>query len=75
MDNRQAIGYLLLACKELGMSKEEAQKLYGAMYGAFDMKTEEEAEQQGHDWYNSLEDTPEPWEKDLNDFINRNKTT
>jgi len=72
MDNRQAIGYMLLACKELGLKKEEVRKLYGAMYSQFDLKTEEEAEERGFDWYNNLEDEPEAWEKDLNDFINRN---
>jgi hypothetical protein len=55
MDNRQAIGYMLLACKEVGLDKETAKKLYGAMYWQFDMKTEEEAERLGFEWYYSLE--------------------
>lgn len=54
MDNRQALGYMLLACKKLNMSKEEARKLYAQMYQAFDFYTEEEAEKKGFDWYHSL---------------------
>ena len=53
MDNRQAIGYMLLACKEAGIDKETAKKLYGEMYWQFDMKTEEEAEKQGFEWYHN----------------------
>lgn len=56
MDNRQAIGYMLLACKKLGLDKETTRKIYGEMYYQFDMKTEDEAEKQGFDWYNNLED-------------------
>jgi len=51
MDNRQAIGYMLVACKELGLDKETAQKLYREMYYQFDIKTEEEAEEIGLQWY------------------------
>ncbi|MBY0224117.1 hypothetical protein [Sporosarcina aquimarina] len=57
MKNRQALGYMLLACKELGFNREQADKLYDAMYEAFDEHTEEEAEQQGHEWFSRLEDT------------------
>lgn len=56
LDNKQALGYMLLACKELGYTKEQARELYRAMYLQFDMKTEEEAEELGHDWYYNLED-------------------
>lgn len=56
MDNRQATGYMLLACKQAGMTKEQTKKLFGEMYRLFDMKTEGEAEEQGFDWYYSLDD-------------------
>ena len=56
MDNRQAIGYMLLACKRAKMTKEQAKKLYGEMYYLFDIKTEEEAEEQGHEWYHNEPD-------------------
>jgi hypothetical protein len=52
MNNRQAIGYLLVACKEAELDKETIKKLRNAMYHLFDVKTEEEAEEQGHKFYN-----------------------
>lgn len=55
MDNRQAIGYMLLACKKLGYDKEQAKALYSAMYYQFDIHTESEAEEKGHSWYHGLE--------------------
>ena len=51
MTNPQAIGYMLLACREAGMTREQAKKLYSEMYYLFDIKTENEAEEQGFDWY------------------------
>lgn len=56
MDNRQAIGYMLLAAKASGLDKATTKKLFGEMYYLFDVKTEEEAEEQGYDWYHSFED-------------------
>jgi hypothetical protein len=56
MDNRQALGYLLLACKDLKLDKEYVRNLKRAMYVQFDLKTEEEAEEQGFNWYHSIED-------------------
>lgn len=55
MDNRQALGYMLLACKQLGFTKEQTRELYRAMYYEFDMKTEVEAEKAGFEWYYNLE--------------------
>lgn len=51
MTNREAIGYMLLACKKAGMTKEQTKKLYSEMYYLFDIKTEDEAEEQGFNWY------------------------
>ena len=56
MDNKQALGYLLLACKELGLSKQQSKELYGAMYREFNHKTEIEAEKLGFVWYQHLEE-------------------
>ncbi|SDC60364.1 hypothetical protein SAMN05421734_1135 [Pelagirhabdus alkalitolerans] len=56
MDNKQALGYLLLACKELGLTKEEVHKLRREMYVQFDLKDPEEAEKFGHEWYYHLPD-------------------
>lgn len=47
MNNSQALGYMLLACHKTGLPKDVAYKVYGEMYYMFDMKTEEEAEEQG----------------------------
>ncbi len=51
MNNREAIGYMLLACKELKLDAETVKKLRSAMYNQFDVKTEEEAEEQGHRYF------------------------
>lgn len=56
MDNRQATGYMLLACKRAGFDKETTKKLFREMYYLFDIKTEGEAEKQGFEWYHNLED-------------------
>lgn len=56
MDNRQAVGYMLLALKRLGYSKEQARKIYQEMYYTFDVYTEEEAENKGFEWYYSLDE-------------------
>lgn len=52
MNNREAIGYMLLACKDLKLDKETIIKLRSKMYYHFDVKTEEEAEEQGHRFFN-----------------------
>ncbi|MCD5326156.1 MULTISPECIES: hypothetical protein [Pontibacillus] len=56
MDNRQAAGYMLLACQRAGLSKEKTKELYSTMYFMFDVKTEEEAEEQGLGWYHTSVD-------------------
>ena len=47
MNNSQALGYMMLACKKADLSKDIANKIYREMYYMFDMKTEKEAEEQG----------------------------
>lgn len=42
--NRAALGYAVLAAKELNYSHDEIKKLIGAIYYQFDMKTVAEAE-------------------------------
>lgn len=51
MDNKQALGYMLLACKEAGLDHETTKQLYKEMYYQFDVKTESEAENLGFRWY------------------------
>lgn len=54
MDNYQAIGYMLLACKKAEISLDDVKRIYSSMYYMFDMKTEDEAEKQGLEWYHSM---------------------
>ncbi|MFE8695967.1 hypothetical protein ACFYKT_06345 [Cytobacillus sp. FJAT-53684] len=56
MTNSEALGYMLLACKELRIEKETVRKIRKSMYYQFDIKTEDEADEQGHDWYYTLEE-------------------
>lgn len=51
MTNQQAIGFMLLACKETGLTVEQADKLYDELQYLFDEKTNEQAEKEGFDWY------------------------
>ena len=51
MDNRQAAGYMLLACNRAGLTREQAKEIYMEMLYLLDIKSEEEAEEQGHKWY------------------------
>ena len=46
MTNREALGNMLLACKEVGLDKETVRKLRNSMYYQYDIKTEDEAETQ-----------------------------
>ncbi|WP_227938828.1 hypothetical protein [Alkalihalobacillus deserti] len=56
MTNRQAIGYMLLACKKANLEKETVRKLFQEMYWEFDLKTVEEAQENGFEWYHSLDE-------------------
>lgn len=53
MTNKQALGYMLLACKDLKLDKDQADKLWNAMFQNMDEFTEEEAQENGHEWLNS----------------------
>lgn len=69
MENRQAIGYMLVACKNLGFTKEQAMRLLGEMYYMIDVKSGEEAELQGFEWFDNLEE-----ESEKTIFIEKQKT-
>lgn len=56
MDNSEALGYMLLACKRVNLDYETVKKLYSEMHYLFDVKTESEAEEQGFDYYYTLRD-------------------
>lgn len=68
MTNEQAIGYMLLACKDVGLRKDTIRQIYRAMYYQFDMKTEEEAEEKGHDWYFAYDELSEDEQLFLNEM-------
>lgn len=55
MTNSQAIGYMLVACKNLKIDKKTASKLESEMNYLFDMLTEEEAEELGDKWLYKVE--------------------
>ena len=42
---------MLLACRDNDISIDVVKKMCKSMYWMFDMKTEEEAEEQGFKWY------------------------
>lgn len=48
MDNRQAISYMQIACNKAGLSYESMRKITTEMYYAFDLYTEEEAEERAN---------------------------
>jgi hypothetical protein len=48
MDNRQAMGYMLLVCKELNLDKETFKKIRGEVHHNFDVYTEEQTEEKGN---------------------------
>lgn len=50
MDNDQALGYMLLACKELNLDKKMAKDLLKEMMYQFDVKIESEAKERGFKW-------------------------
>lgn len=50
MTNEEAQGYVLMACKALKISREQAEKLIYEMEYQFDMLTGNEAKTRGFDW-------------------------
>ncbi|MCM3390246.1 hypothetical protein M3649_19290 [Ureibacillus chungkukjangi] len=55
MDNYKTLGYLLLACKRLCYSKEEARNILSEMLIIMETQTAEEANE-GFSWYEKLEE-------------------
>jgi hypothetical protein len=51
MDNDQARGYAILAMVDAGLKNEDIAKAVRSMHYMFDLKTEEEAEDQGREAY------------------------
>ena len=56
MTNRQAIGFMLLASKEVGLTKEQVEALVSEMYYLLDVNTNAEAETKGFNWYQEMQE-------------------
>lgn len=54
MGKHNALGYMLMAAKEINLDAETTKKLNEAMRKCFDRYTEEEAISMGNDWLYSL---------------------
>jgi LysM repeat protein len=65
MENRQAMGYFLLACEKVGIREHVVRKLFEELSDTFENYTPEEAEVEGHKWYNSLEKKKMPIPKKI----------
>ncbi|MEC5424308.1 hypothetical protein QGM71_12480 [Virgibacillus sp. C22-A2] len=50
MDEKQALGYMLLACKEVGLSPEQIKKIHSRMVSKFKSITPDESEKEGEKW-------------------------
>lgn len=55
MDKNQALGFMLIACEKIGLSKNQASQLFETMSLQFDLKTEVEAEEQGFNWFENAD--------------------
>ncbi len=62
MNNYSAMGYVIMAMKNLGYKKEEMERLIEELYNVFDTKTESEAEE--------LYNNPLKYEKNPNLYDN-----
>lgn len=56
MTNRQAVGFMLLASKEVGLTKEQVEALVSEMYNLLDVNTNAEAETKGFNWYQEIQE-------------------
>lgn len=56
MNHKQTIGYMLLACKQVGMNKKTTNRLLKAMEVQLSTKTETDAETEGFEWLDHLKE-------------------
>ncbi|MGG3691795.1 hypothetical protein [Heyndrickxia ginsengihumi] len=54
MNGNQAVGYVILVCKEIGLSSDKVKQLHSGMLSQLDRKTPIEAEIKGQEWFQSL---------------------
>lgn len=55
ISEKQALGYMLIACKEVGLSKELVNQIHSYMVAHLKGSTPEEVEGRGKEWFQSLE--------------------
>lgn len=53
MDEEQALGFLLLACKQLGYSLDQVQQIHSSMNLQFNKHSPDVAKKEGEKWFNS----------------------
>lgn len=64
MDKEQALGYMLLTCRELGISIEQVKQIRSNMIYQYNNRSPDEAKMEGKEWFHSiLEKTDNPNKK------------
>ena len=56
MDEEQAMGYMLLTCREIGLSIEQVNQIHSNVISQFHQRSPEEAKKQGEEWYRSIQE-------------------
>ncbi|WP_077318176.1 hypothetical protein [Virgibacillus proomii] len=58
MDEEQAVGYMLLTCREMGLSMEQIKQIKSIMITQFQQHSPDEAKKQGAEWFRSIREKP-----------------
>lgn len=58
IDEEQALGYLLLACEQIGYSLEQVQQIGSSMNLQFNKHSPEVAKKEGEKWFSSIKNSP-----------------
>lgn len=56
MNKEQALGYMLLSCKNMNLSQEQVKQIYLNMTHQFNQQTPEEAKKEGEEWFLSTQE-------------------
>ncbi|MBT2218010.1 hypothetical protein KK120_19600 [Virgibacillus dakarensis] len=57
MDEEQALGFLLLACKQVGYSLDQVQQIHSSMNLQFNKHSPDVAKKEGEKWFSSTKST------------------
>nr|WP_026682650.1 hypothetical protein [Priestia megaterium] len=57
MDEEQALGFLLLACKQVGYSLDQVQQIHSSMNLQFNKHSPDVAKKEGEKWFSSIKST------------------